>query len=136
MHSENIRNNPYITNVDDGTADSLEYKILEKNVLQRANAYQNYLNLVCKSHTDYSSPDISQAKQECINQILDKLAPIIKNVEHYYDFVHSSKFNVVGFVDYLKMIDKEEKKIWAERDDRSMRFGRNSFFEKYRSFMH
>ena len=136
MQSDNLRRSPYFAYIDDATAESLEYQILQKNVLLRANAYQDYLNRVCKSHTDYSSPDISQGKEECMNRTLNQLAPLIKNVETYYDNVYHAKLNLIGFVDHLKNLDAQTDKMLKEKENREMRFGQGSFFEKYRTYMH
>lgn len=136
MQSDNLRKNPNVGHFIDGTARSSEYKTLQKMVVGRALVYQTYLNRVCKAHNDYSSEEVPQAKQECINRTLDQLAPIVKNVEQYYDFVHHTKYNVIGFVDYLKMLDKKSDEFSKLLENRSIRFGKNSFFEKYRSFMH
>ena len=136
MESDNLRRNPNIGHFVDGTARSEEYKTLEKVVIERALVYQTYLNKVCKAHNNYSSQEIPQAKQECIDKTLNQLAPMVKNAEQHYDFIHHTKYNVIGFVDYLKMVDQQADEFKKDLENKSIRFGRNSFFEKYRSFMH
>ncbi len=136
MESDNLRRNPHLAYYVDGTKDSLEYKLLQSNVLQRAMSYQNFVNHVCKAHTDYSSSELSEAKQECVNRTLDALQSIIKNVENYYDHLYHSKNNTRSFVDYLQTVDKEQEKARLSKENREMRFGKDSFFDKYRTYMH
>lgn len=135
MQSDNLRRNPSVAEFIDGTDQSLEYQILQQNVITRAKAYQTYLNKVCKSHINYQTSELSEIHQNCINKTLDQLAPLVANVEQYYDELHHSKYNIVGFVDYLKQLDKQSEAYSREAENRQFRFGKGSFFESYRTFM-
>lgn len=133
MQGDNLKRSGMFSSYMDATGDSVEYQVLQANIIFRHKAYQNFLNKVCKSHIDFSSSDFPEAYSQCVEKTLSKLAPLAKGAEKHYDELHSNKYNMVIFLDYLKQLDKENRASEIRRENEETRFGSNSFFDKFRT---